>query len=188
MLTEPEQWKPVVGFEGLYEVSDQGRVRSLPRVVAVVGGVINSRRVPEKTLSPALNSHGYPHVTLFRDGIRWLRLVHRLVLEAFHGPCPEGCESLHSNGVRDDAAASNLRWGSKVENAADRDAHGNTVRGESKSNAKLTEEEVVRIRAAYGTTSASLGDLAGKYDVCSTTIWNVVKEKSWAHVGQGDSL
>lgn len=99
-MTE-EVWKPVVGFEGKYEASNRGRVRSL---------VAGRPRV----FKHHVNSDGYQQVAL---GKRFTNIyVHSLVLEAFVGPRPEGYECDHINTVRDDNRLENLRWVTKGEN------------------------------------------------------------------------
>lgn len=185
-LLQTESWKPVVGFEGLYEVSDRGRVRSLERAVRIVNGMAPARRVPAKVLSPGVNTSGYLHVTLFRAGKRRLRRVHHLVLEAFVSHCPAGDQALHGNAVRDDNRVENLRWGTARENAQDRDLHGNQQRGESAWNAKFTDDQIIAIRCAYDTTSATLADLACEYSVCISTIWYIVKRLHWTHINDDD--
>jgi hypothetical protein len=80
-----EQWRPVPGYEGVYEVSDLGSVRSVPRVVPVSGQV--SRRLRGRILSPAVRpSDGRRHVTLCRRGKLATRTVHRLMREAGFKP------------------------------------------------------------------------------------------------------
>ena len=108
-----ETWKPIPGWEDLYEVSDQGRVRSLDR--------IDSRgwRRKGQILRANPNSCGYPSVQLFRDAKRRSVKVHTLVLEAFVGSCPPGMEACHWNDTKDDNRLSNLRWGTPSENQLD---------------------------------------------------------------------
>lgn len=108
-----EEWRPVVGFEGLYEVSDQGRVRSAPRP-KTRGGL----------LRPGGHRSGHLHVVLSRAGRVCTRQVHRLVLEAFTGPCPEGQECRHLNGDPADNRHVNLCWGTRSENVQDMIRHG----------------------------------------------------------------
>jgi hypothetical protein len=115
---ETERWLPVVGWEGLYEVSDQGRVRSLDRIVHTKAGW--SRRHQGRTLR-SLQCHGYQTVEL-TSGHRVS--VHRLVLEAFVGPCPDGLECCHGVGGPSDNRLSNLRWDTRSENMYDRCRHG----------------------------------------------------------------
>lgn len=116
-----EQWLPVVGWEGLYEVSDQGRVRSLDRVVQTQRG---PRRYTGKILRPGINRHGYPMVQLTNASKTKSAKVHRLVLEAFVGQCPEAFEACHNNGDRSDARLTNLRWDSRTNNMLEKQVHG----------------------------------------------------------------
>ena len=120
--TAIENWKPVVGFEGAYEVSDRGRVFSLPRRTRHWRGGTVARG--GKMLALAVGEAGYPLVSLGRDGRISQHLVHRLVLEAFVGPCPKGMECCHEDGVRTNNRLSNLRWDTRKANHADAIRHG----------------------------------------------------------------
>jgi hypothetical protein len=115
-----EQWLPVVGFEGAYEVSDRGRVRSLERVVA---SGRYTRRVSPRLLSPTRNPNGRLYIDLNVNGVPDRRWVHHLVLEAFVGPRPPGMEACHWNDVGHDNRSENLRWDTHSENM--RDAYRN---------------------------------------------------------------
>lgn len=125
-----EQWLPVVGYEGLYEVSDMGRVRSLDRAVWRDDARCRPHYVTYRGREMRLSrqAHGYVGVILWRDGKYRNVRVHRLVLEAFVGPCPRGMETLHGNGQRNDNRLANLRWGTQEENAEDRVRHGTLTR------------------------------------------------------------
>lgn len=117
-----EQWRPIAGHDG-YEVSDEGRVRSVDRTVVDTLG--RSRFHRGKVLNFGTASKGYIAVRL---GWRKPYLyVHRLVLEAFVGPCPAGQECLHGNGIPSDNRLRNLRWGTRSENSLDALKHGTHV-------------------------------------------------------------
>lgn len=120
--TSEERWLPVPGWEGYYEVSDHGRLRSVERVVVRSDG--RTRTVRSRILQPHSSTSGYKVATLTRHNRTTNTAVHRLVLEAFVGPCPEGMEGCHSNGVRDDNRLANLRWDSRKGNVADMLQHG----------------------------------------------------------------
>lgn len=112
-----ERWLPVVGFEGWYSVSDQGRVRSEDRVITRSDGVVVTWRSRMMSSKPDLN--GYPILTLQQQGrIRKVR-VHALVAEAFIGLRPEGLEVLHRDGNPANNHLSNIRYGTHAENGRD---------------------------------------------------------------------
>lgn len=120
-------------------------------------------------------------VSLHKKGKQVFCLVHRLVLEAFVGPCPKGMECRHLNGDSGDNRLENLRWGTPRENAADRAAHKRTVRGGRIHSAKLTADTVRRIRhdAKIGVRQVVL---ASKHGVSQAAIWKILNNKVWRHV------
>lgn len=166
-----ENWRPVVGWEGWYEVSDLGRVRSVAHISRY------GRRKPS-VVRKTTRINGYQALTLKRNNICAGALVHRLVLEAFVGPCPEGMQACHWNGNRADNSAANLRWGTARDNANDRRRHGTTVCGERSRNAKLRAVDVLAIRA-----SREIGRvLAERYGVAEATVWRARHGVCWSHV------
>lgn len=202
-IPAPEIWRPIAGFEGRYEVSDQGRVRSLRRPVA--------RRTvarPEPLVLQARpNHHGYPSLQLAGRTL----CVHRLVLETFVGPRPPGMECGHLNGRSDDNRLENLRWVSHAENESHKLEHGtlqtgdrswsrrhperlargarhraylhpeSRPRGEGHGAARLTEADVRGIRAAAAAGTGQR-DLARRFGVHQSTIWDVIRRKTWTHL------
>lgn len=123
MPENSETWLPIPGFENHYEVSNQGRVRSLER--AVTSHSDNRRRVFKgRVLKQGSRKNGYCVVGLSKDGVVHDWYVHRLVLWAFVGAPPPGAECCHNNDVRDDNRLENLRWGTHKANVGDAVARG----------------------------------------------------------------
>jgi hypothetical protein len=185
---QPETWRAVVGFEGLYEVSTTGSVRSLERVVRR-----RCKRVPFKTvrgtiLKPCIKKGGYPEVALSKDGRPKRMMIHRLVALAFI-PNPEPAVLTcvdHINGNTADARIENLRWVTQKQNinyARDRGAFDNRTypNGSRAPNAKLTEEAVILIR----NSCVKYGDkrkIAERFGVDQSLISRILKRKAWAHI------
>ncbi len=167
-----EEWRAVVGHEGAYEVSSFGNVRSVPKA--------GSRRLGK--LLTRLFRSGYPSATLYANGKGRCCHVHQLVLEAFVGPCPTGQECRHfPDRSKMNNRLDNLQWGTRKQNAEDRDAHGQTPRGEAQGNSRLTGKQVAEIRAAYRARQTGLGlqVLGRKYGVHHSTIFQIVTGKTW---------
>lgn len=122
-MQSTELWKPIPGYEGIYEVSDHGNVRSLDRAVTNRLGHVQHRK--GVTLKPGPGKHGRLFVVLVRgDDTRWNVPVHRLVLLAFVGEPPAGTEACHNNGDHLDNRLCNLRWDTKSANTLDAVKHG----------------------------------------------------------------
>ena len=117
-----EEWKPVVGYEGIYEVSSIGRIRTVERVA--IRGNGRPHRVRQTIRKTVTMPKGYISVRLIRDGVNTTHTVHSLVLAAFVGPRPAGAISRHLNGDPGDNRVENLAWGSDSENQLDSVAHG----------------------------------------------------------------
>lgn len=156
-----------------YEVSNQGRVRS-------------NRRTHPVVLKPQLD-RSYPYVNIDKKHVS----IHRLVLEAFVGSCPEGMEACHNDGNKLNYNLSNLRWGTKQENASDKIVHGTSPHGERNPNTILTKRQVIEIRDLYGpprgrgVNQRTIGQkptivsLALKYGVSKSTISHIVNHQVW---------
>jgi hypothetical protein len=118
----PESWIPIPGYEGSYEVSDLGRVRSLDRIVR--GGNGGMRLSPGGMRKVSSRADGRRFLNLRSDGKGVIRLVPHLVLEAFVGPRPDRHDACHNNGDPADDRLVNLRWDSRSENMYDMVRHG----------------------------------------------------------------
>lgn len=171
-----EEWRPVAGYEGLYEVSDLGRVKSL-RFRTKIVNVLRSSPLILKPLLVGITTCCYWRVDLSDNGKKAF-YVHRLVLEAFSGPCPKGHQCGHLNGNPQDNRHENLKWITPGENQLMRFQHGTSIAGERNPKAKLTWEQVddIRRRVSDGETQASV---AGDYGIRDTAVSRIVRRKSW---------
>lgn len=163
-----ELWRDIPEYEGLYQVSDDGRVRRLWEVLpsAFAAGIRKHRNY----LKPGKNNQGRLQVTLSKNAVTKRYQVHRLVLLAFAGPCPAGMEGRHKGKDFTDNRIGNLLWSpvsSRGENA-----------GRSAGNAKLTEQDVRDIRMSEETERA----LAKQYGVSQVAIHYIRTRKTWKHI------
>lgn len=170
-----EEWRDVVGHEGLYLVSDAGNVRSLDRIMHS-----GERGFKGQTLAPGIGPNGYPLVVLCKDGARKSTYVHHLVLEAFIGPRPDGFDCCHRDGTRANNRAGNLRWGTRKENMADCVAHGRSPRGERSPRAKLSEMGVRVIRRLLERGAMLHKDIANVFGVSRGTVASIKSGDNWA--------
>lgn len=123
----------------------------------------------------------YTMVWLTCGGKKRYLLVHCLVLLAFVGPCPPGMECCHWDRDRHNCNLSNLRYGTKAENQADKERHGTVMRGVKNGTAKLTESQVIEIRglAASGLDQTVIGD---RYGITQAAVSSINTRKTWKHI------
>lgn len=111
-----EKWRPVPGING-YDISNQGRVRSLERTVKRRNGTTVT--IPGKILKPTPNAKGYPCVSISQNGVSRTEYVHDLLLRAFVGEKPRGYQARHLDDVKSHCTLHNLRYGSRRQNQLD---------------------------------------------------------------------
>ena len=140
-----------------------------------------------RKLKPSKQINGYWHVVFSLRGCRRSLSVHRLILEAFVGPCPIGMECRHLNGDSDDNRLLNLQWGSHRENEKDRMDQGRTPRGIKQHLAKLTEIQVLEIKSALRIGQTRSVELAHRFGVASCTIAHIKHGRSWGWLKDKDA-
>ena len=174
-----QAWRPVPGYRDV-EVSDDLQFRSVMRVTAYTrpSGTVSRRSFPSKKLKVQwLHKDGY--ATVFVSSRRMPVGCHVLVCLAWHGLPPESKPfALHRDGDTTNFTPENLYWGDYKDNAEDADKHGTLARGEAHGQAKLTEQDVLVIRASSETNVS----LAAKYGVTDNTINCVRKHRTWTHI------
>jgi len=178
-----EEWRPVVGYDGAYAVSDLGRVRSryVPRGGGRLGvGWILLRARPDR--------HGYQRVCLYLRGKRLERYVSHLVADVFlTAKLPTDMVVRHLNDVKTDNRVVNLLRGTHSDNMNDAIRNGKSkpppaCRGEEHPNAKLKASQVQEIRRLHAAGQMSERKLARKFDVSRTTIRLIITRQTWTNV------
>lgn len=171
-----EIWKDIPGYEGRYQVSDQGRVKSLARTYASrsKNGKIFYRRLQERIMRPGTNSSQIPYlyVTFYPEKQNFL--IHRLVLLAFKGPCPVGMEVRHLDSNHLNNNLSNLAYGTHSENMGDSLRNGKTCR-------KLTEKQVLEIKKRIASGEPNLR-ICGDYGVSDVVISNIKLGRTYSEI------
>jgi hypothetical protein len=166
-------WKPVLGFEGFYEVSQEGQIRSIarqhPKIKRWMGGGI---------VKPILGSRGYFVINLTKTGVRKQLFLHKIVLEAFIGLRPIGYEACHNDGNPINCRIENLRWDTKSNNHQDKKKHGTWQVGEKANNVKLTNLIVLEIRSKKLTASQAVKE----YGLSLTNAKRIVNFQTWKHL------
>lgn len=169
-----ETWQAVPGYEGAYEISDMGRVRSVDRMSAQ--GHLRGRL---RRLGTSVT--GYVHVGLCRDGkLRNVNLA-RMVATVFIRAPKDDEQVNHLDGVKANNAASNLEWCTRSMNNLHRCRVLGKNRGMRHGNAKLTDADIhdIRREVAAGRTTTSVGRARG---LNHTTVARIARRKSWQHV------
>jgi hypothetical protein len=146
-----------------------------------------------RRLRPTRHGSGYLTAIIRPPGQRFIggkgaaMYVHRIVLEAFVGPCPTGMVACHADDVKADNRLENLRWDTQSANCHDAVRNGNLPRGSQKSQAKLKEDDIPLIRylARRGFSQERIGTLFG---VRQGIIWGILNGRRWAHVPEQEVI
>lgn len=181
------KWKEVQGYNGRYLVSDEGDVRTVTILRDESSQWGGTRLVQRKgRLLKGWITGGYRYVRLYHpSGGSNDYAVHRIVLEVFVGPCPNGMECCHYDGDKTNNRLSNLRWDTKKGNAADRDRHGRQHKGSASYRAKLKEEDIPIIRYLLKKHKGVLGYLsaiARRFNVHVAGIHSIENNLTWTQV------
>jgi hypothetical protein len=169
---EKEEWRDIPGFEGIYRVSDLGRVMSLRNKRGLGDMVLKSQGAP------------YLHVGLWIDGAPKMRKVHSLVALAFLGPKSKGLCVNHKDGNKFNNSLSNLEYCTQSENiqhSYDMGLHVKTRRGESHQFAKIKNSDIPEIKhmKAEGFTHR---EIAARFGIDKSGISRILSGKIWRSV------
>ncbi len=166
--------REIKGFDGNYLISIDGSIWS--RYVKGGQGSIG------KFEKLKITYERYCTVNLSFNGKNKKYQVHALVLETFIGSCPKGSVCRHLDGDTSNNNVLNLKWGTSKENSEDMIAHGNNCPGEKNGFSKLTNESVLGIRDIHEFGNMYLREISKIYNISRTTIYDVIKKKTWRHI------
>ena len=173
-----EQWLPAKGFEGRWEISNQGQMRRVEHLG-------KGRFATGYILSPKPDHKGYLRTTLYVDGQRYNIAIHLMVLKTFVGTRPEGNVANHKNGDKTDNRLENLEWTTQAQNvhhAINLGLFSFAGAGEQHPNAQLTADKVREIRRLFATEQYTKVALGHMFGVTDANIRAIVNRKTWKHI------
>lgn len=180
---DEEIWKPIPGYEGYYEASSLGEIRSVDRVKMLFG--VNPVEMKGRTLRQKINkSTGYRMVILGVDGRRDTKTVHRLVAKTWiPNPCSFG-DVNHKDGNKNNNSCKNLEWCTRAKNIQHAYGTGLNVsrKGAEVWTNKLTEGQV---REIYHANWGTHREIAEKYGVQKPCVWSIKNRRIWRHLDMG---
>lgn len=166
-----EIWKDIVNYEGFYQVSNMGRVKSF-----------NYMNTGKEKIIIGFNGRGYKRIVLFKNGKHKHMQIHRLVGIAFI-PNPDNKPCInHIDGNKSNNRADNLEWCTPKENIEHAVKNGKFKTGENHQTSKLTEKQILEIRSLYATGYYSHRNLANLYNVDHSQIRNIIIRKHWKNI------
>lgn len=164
----PERWLPIPGYEGFYEASDIGRVRSIPR----------GRRTGRVLKPQRYGPRGYLGVTLSVHGQAKKYYMQRLIAATFLGPRPDRADVCHKDDDKTNNRASNLKYDTHAANQREASERGRCAFGERNGMARLSEAQVAEIRAARS-AGVRGNDLARQYGISKAQVSRIGTGRCW---------
>jgi len=170
-----EIWKDIPNYEGLYQASNYGQIKSLAKKYG------NNGYHKQRILKPGKDKDGYLHILLSKNNVRRYTTVHKLVLETFIGPCPPGMQCRHLNENPKNNKSDNLKWGTPKENKADSIKHGTSRRGSKHGSSKLNNNKIRKIRKLH-LEGKSNTEIAKIFDITQSNVSYIINNKTWRHI------
>jgi hypothetical protein len=181
MNSKEEIWKDIIGYEGLYQVSSLGRVKSLNGFLETKKGVIKPRK--ERILCQSTKKNGYKTIMFSLMSKQKRYYIHRLVAIAFIPNKENKLQVNHINGIKDDNCIENLEWCTFFENTKHAMDNNLIKKGEQAYCSKLTEKKVLAIRRLYKINpNFHKTNVAKKLGVRDATIHKIINNTRWKHL------
>ena len=182
----PEYWTDIPGYEGYYQISNHGNVKSLDRVIKEKTG--KTQALKGRVLKQRINSGGYYSIGLGKNGSKAAFAIHQLVAQAFLDNPDNKPTVNHLNGVKTDNNVSNLEWATYSENLSHaystglRTSVSSKAIGEKNYRRKLKPEQVVEIKRLLVEGNLTHKEIAKKYGVSRSTIGSINSNRYWSHI------
>jgi hypothetical protein len=176
---ESEIWKDIMGMEGLYQISNLGRVKVLPMIIKFSNRICRRK---EKILKTWIKEYGYVCVKIGCNKKYKHYKIHQLIATAFI-PNPENKPEVnHKNGISSDNRIENLEWCTHLENMQHASRFGLMKSGEFNHNSKLKKADISIIRSTYKKGEITHKELAKKFNISPSQITDIINHKAWNHV------
>lgn len=180
-----EEWKDIPGFDGLYQASTLGNIRSLPKKLGrnMKNGTLKSYFTKQRLLKPRPHRQGYVMTTLYKNGKRFDFMTHTLIAKTFIGDILKGFTVNHIDGVKNNNKVSNLEVISMRDNILHAWSKGlqKPNIGQMNGSSKLSDENVRSIKMAF-LCGISVKELSDIYEVSLSCIKNIKSGRSWKHI------
>lgn len=178
---ENEIWLPCVGYEGIYEVSNLGRVKRVNKVKrSINGGIVTFK---ERLCTEHIDQKGYSFCILTDMAVKVSsKRIHKLVTNAFMPNPNKTLEVNHIDGNKQNNKLSNFEWVTHQENMTHAKENNLLVRGEDGHHNKLKETEVLEIRQKYVKDVYTMDTLAKEYNVSRSGIQSIIERRTWTHI------
>ena len=179
---DSELWRDIRGYEGLYQVSSHGNVKSIDRIIRDKNGRVKISK--GRLLAFTVEKDGYFQLHLSKGNVSKLFKVHKLVAEAFIQPIKGKNLVNHKNGLKQINHVKNLEWVNNKENTQHAHKLGliNYLVGEDHPKAILTNRKVLRIRELHSTGNYTQVSLAKLFNVSVSAVAGVLNGRNWNHI------
>jgi len=174
-------WKPLIGYDGLYSANEDGSIRSDEKVISyITNGKKINRKLPMRILKPYSDKDGYLQVGLSKGGLSKTQIAHRLIFAAFNGFLP--LEVNHIDGNKKNNRPINLEESDRIRNAKHAKDNNFYVTAEKHKNSKLTNLQVSEIVNRLVYSSVSINKISKDYPCSNTIISHINTGKAWRTV------